>query len=340
MVANKTALTLLTVLLIAFATVGFASDQKAVTIEVNPSSAATVATTGTDSRLAQLRHTADQKALEKAYRSHKSYVASAPDPNDPTYWKRKNTTTVSPQPTTSDSAAQQTPEQIEKKRNYLQKILSAMNKNNDGATFHAVAFTSSTTRRHVQTGMQSAAIKTALALPGTLWYATMATGADSYVPGPVMATLQQGPFAGANVLGKFQVAPDGEHLILLFSQMAFQGRTYPVSAVAMDPNTRITGVTGEIDHHIWTRFILPGAATFLEKITDALTSEDQSTSISPSGIVVTRPKLTSRQLGLIGAGGATKAFAEATKPTGVLRLPEVRIAAKQGIGFLLLKPIV
>ncbi len=129
----------------------------------------------------------------------------------------------------------------------------------------------------------------------------MDSGADSYVPGPVTAELQEGPFAGGKAVGKFEVAPDGEHLILSFNTLSFHGRSFSVSAVAMDPNTKIAGVTGDIDHHIFTRFIIPGAASFLEKVTDALISQEQSIITNPSGIIVTSPKLSNTQLALIYA---------------------------------------
>ena len=140
-------------------------------------------------------------------------------------------------------------------------------------------------------------------------------------------------------LVSLKVAPDGEHLILSFNLVSLHGHSYPVSAVAMDPDTKISGVTGDIDHHIFTRFIIPGAASFLEQVTQALMSQGQSIVSNPSGVVVTTPKLSKTQLELMGASGAAKSLADATKPKGVLRFPEVKIQSGQGIGFLVLKSI-
>ncbi len=46
-----------------------------------------------------------------------------------------------------------------------------------------------------------------------------------------------------------------------------------------------------------------------------------------------------KESGIKSILGAAKSFADATKPTGVLRLPEVKIKPGQGFAFAILKPI-
>jgi hypothetical protein len=315
-------------------------NEKNVNININPDSAQMVSLHHSDARLKALRVQANQQAAKQANAQNESFISLAPDPNDPNYWKNKNSDQVQ-----SDKQVQSShnnflsEQQLQRQTTALQQILSSLKSNREkGSKFSVVAFKMLKGKAMSgKTGKGS--LKAALALPGTVWYATMDNGADSYVPGPVIAEIQEGPFSGAKTIGKFEVAPDGKHLILTFNVMSFSGRSYPISAVAMDPATKISGVTGEIDHHIFTRFIIPGAASFLEEVTQALMNQNQSIVTNPSGIVVSGPKLSSTQLALMGAGGATKSIASATRPEGVLRLPEVKVQPGQGIGFLVLKPI-
>lgn len=315
-----------------------------VNIDVNPEGAPMVSTHQRDARLNALRVQKNQQAAQQASAHNKSFVSAAPDPHDPHYWKNKN----GGQPHAQDQAGENSnnfvnAQQLQRQTSALQQMLSNLKSNRvRDNKVSVVAFTLPTERKEKNTRAKvgQGAFQSARALPGTVWYATMDSGADSYVPGPVTAEIQEGPFAGGKAVGKFQVAPDGEHLILTFNTVSCAGQSYSVSAVAMDPQTKISGVTGDIDHHIFTRFIIPGAAGFLEAVTQALMNQNQSIVTNPSGIVVTGPHLTNTQLALMGAGGATKSFASATRPEGVLRLPEVKIASGQGIGFLVLKPIV
>ena len=311
-----------------------------VNINVNPDGAQMVPMHRQNPRLNALREQANQQAATSANQHNQSYVSSAPDPNDPNYWKNKN----SDQTHNNYQASQAqnnliNEQQLQRQTTALQQMLSTLRSNQQKDNKVSVVAFKLPKAKVISGKAAQGKFKSALALPGTIWYATMDSGADSYVPGPVTAEIQEGPFAGGKAVGKFEVAPDGEHLILTFNTVSFGGASYPVSAVAMDPNTKISGVTGDIDHHIFTRFIIPGAAGFLEEVTQALMNQNQSIVSNPSGIVVSGPKLSNTQLALMGAGGAAKSFAQATRPQGVLRLPEVKIQSGQGIGFLVLKPI-
>jgi hypothetical protein len=331
-------------LALSISSVSFAGNDKnkPVNININPSVAHHVSTHGHDTRLEGLRDQAMSQAEKHAKAKDQSYVAAAPDPNNPNYWKEKNTENDA---SASVQATQRTlldEQQLQRQTVGLEKILSQLNRSGSKVKFTSIRFNTKKVKTSSDNGLgkhQGNLEKSAIALPGTLWYATLSLGADSYTPGPVTATIQEGPLAGAKALGTFQVAPDGEHIILTFHVLSFHGRTYPVSAVAVDPHTKISAITGDIDHHILARYILPGAANFLEKVSQALTSQEGSVVTNPASTVITGPSLSTAQLGLIGMGGATQSFAKATNPTGVLRLPEVKIAVGQSIGFLLTKPI-
>ncbi len=313
--------------------------QKNINIAINPDMARTITTHHRDTRLKVLREQANQQSEKGARIANKSYISMAPDPNDPNYWKGKKTDNRT-QGINSTSSTHHfvSEQQLQRQTTALQQMLTRI-KTTKETKVTVVSF-KNPVPKSVSLRSGTSHEQQAITLPGTMWYGTMSSGADSYVPGPVTATIQEGSFAGARVLGQFEVAPDGEHLILTFNNLSFQGKSFGILAVAMDPNTRISGITGDIDHHIFTRFIIPGAASFLENVTQALMSQQQSVVSNPAGIVVTSPKLSNTQLALMGAGGAAKSFARATRPTGVMRLPEVKIRSGQGIGLLIIKPIV
>lgn len=316
-----------------------APQNSGVDIDINPATATKIGSGEHNATLSELRTVANQKAAKAASHANQSYVSMAPDPNNPNYWKEKNSEFSTNTDTSANTANNLMNEQdLQRQTDALQKLLAQLNKAQSRAgKIEVVAFHAAP--HHTAHETNQKLVQPAFALPGTIWYATLLTAADSYVPGPVVARLQAGPLTGAKVLGQFKIAPDGEHLILTFHDMSYEGKSFAISAVAVDPNTKLSGVSGEINHHVLRRYIIPAAAGFLEEVTNALTNQEQSVIANASGIVVTSPKLSDTQLALMGASGATQSFAQAATPSGVMRLPEVKMHSGQGIGFLVLKPI-
>jgi intracellular multiplication protein IcmE len=125
----------------------------------------------------------------------------------------------------------------------------------------------------------------ATAVPaGEIVYAQLLTEANSDVPGPVLAEIMSGPLRGSRVLGSFQVQK--ELITLSFNRVVYNEKTYPIDAVAVDPNTTLTAMATDVDHHYFQRVILPAAAAFIEGVSSAV-AETGLTTVTIEGDTVT-----------------------------------------------------
>jgi len=319
----------------------YADDDNGSEINISANNLKVIPVNHPDARLTDLRKNIDSKRLNEAKAKDKSFIATAPDPDNPEYWKMKNIE-VSANDTKQEANSIVT-QQLESQKIALEKVLADLNNDKSTATFTSIVFKSLNETPDLQSkhpvNTQPYLHKHKSSLPGTIWYATTQIGADSYIPSPVSVQLQEGPYAGGIALGDFTPAPDGSHLVLKFSSITYKGKLIHVAAIAVDPDERIGGVHGEIDHHFMTRYILPGAANFLTKITTALMNQSQDIVATPAGIISANRQLNKTQMALTGASGAAETFAQASKPEGVLSLPEVKISAGSGIGFLILEVV-
>jgi polyhydroxyalkanoate synthesis regulator phasin len=117
---------------------------------------------------------------------------------------------------------------------------------------------------------------------GTILYAVLDTGVDSDYPDtPVMATIVQGPYKGAKLLGKMQAkqGPNQEKISLTFSTMGMD--MWPtnkgINAFAIDPDTARTVMASDVDHHYALRYGSIMATSFLTGYSSAITNEGTST---------------------------------------------------------------
>lgn len=321
-------------------------DANPITLNVNPDEAQSVSINGTNPQAMALNTEANQQNQQQALSKGKNFVTSAPDPNNNAYWAQKNAANM------QDAEAQEEAQavskmnheknepvdqaRLEKESEGLKNILTQWSAKKP--SFQSVLFDGAYNKQNISGGIGANAFHPVTALPGTLWYATMADGADSYVPGVVRIQLQEGPFAGGYALGKFQIAPDGVHLILTFNTLSYGNTSFPISAVAIDPDSQIPGVTGNIDHHFMVRYVIPGAMGFLQGAVNLLKA-NSTVVVNGTTSTVSGPELSDAQLGLLMLSSAADRLQDATTPQGVLKLPEVKIAPGAGIGFLLLKSV-
>jgi hypothetical protein len=310
-----------------------------ISINANPDAAQQVPVDGYNPQAAQLQNQENMQNQQQALSKNQTFVPNAPDAHDSTYWADKNRVDNN-----ADSGAgiNSSSEPVDQTRlnNEQQGFKSLLSQwNNQKPKFISVPFDDKSDKNGNNGGSNSGKTENpVIALAGTRWYATMAGGADSYVPGPVRVQLQEGPFAGGYALGKFQIAPDGDHLILTFTTLSYGGHSYSVSAVAVDPHSQISGVTGDIDHHFFVRYVMPGAIGFLQGAVNLLKA-NQTVVMNGTTSTVAGPQLSDMQLALLMASSAADRLQEATSPQGVLKLPEVKIAPGSGLGFLLLKSV-
>lgn len=113
---------------------------------------------------------------------------------------------------------------------------------------------------------------------GQIDYAQLLMEANSDIPGPILALLVSGKYSGSRLIGSFQ--RQEEYLVLKFSTLIDKkGRSIPIDAYAVDPDTTLTGMASDVDHRYFKRIVIPAAVSFVEGIGAAI-AENGSTTVS------------------------------------------------------------
>jgi intracellular multiplication protein IcmE len=169
---------------------------------------------------------------------------------------------------------------------------------------------------------------------GTVSYGQLLTEANSDVPGPILAQIVSGPLAGARAVGQFQVANGyADYLVLQFNVADIKGKDYPISAVALDPDTTLGGMATEVDQRYFTRVILPAAAGFLQGFGSALGSGNSSISTNGTTTIVQQSREGYRQGLYQGLGQGAQSMSQFFQNQANLTKPLVRVAAGTPIGI-------
>lgn len=186
--------------------------------------------------------------------------------------------------------------------------------------------------------MESQQVENIILPAGTIEYGQLLIEANTDAPGPVLAQIVSGPLRGARVLGSF--TSSDEYLTLNFSQLVLDGLSYPIEAVAIDPDTTLPGVITEIDRKYFKRVILPMAAEFITGLTDAI-SESGSTSvfISDSSVTQSTEDKDSKQEVSSGISEAGDKLSEILDEEADATEPMLRVAAGTPLGILFVAPV-
>lgn len=106
-----------------------------------------------------------------------------------------------------------------------------------------------------------------LFLPGDTLVAIQEVNLNSDVPSHVLARVVAGPYGengGAKLVGGVTKVDD--RLNLVFNHFSWNGRTYPISAVAVSADDDLQGVVTEVDRHIMFRAASLMGEVFLEGV--------------------------------------------------------------------------
>ncbi|MDX1922103.1 MAG: DotG/IcmE/VirB10 family protein [Alphaproteobacteria bacterium] len=170
---------------------------------------------------------------------------------------------------------------------------------------------------------------------GSIYYGELLMEANSDAPGPIVAQILSGPFAGGRAIGAFQVTR--EYLIIRFTKISYKKKDYAADILAVDPNTTLGALVTEKDNRYFTRVLLPAAAAFLEGFGQALGSPSNSIVSNNGQTVVLQQSKQGVEDGLYrglaqGAttvGGFFRDEAAATKP-----LIRVAVGTPMGLFFV------
>jgi len=172
---------------------------------------------------------------------------------------------------------------------------------------------------------------------GSIAYAQLLNELNSDIPGPVLAHVLSGPFAGGRALGGYKV--EEEYLVLEFSVVVKDGVGYSIDGIALDEKTTLAGMATDIDRHYFRRVILPAAAKFLEGYASAASKSVTSTTTTSGGGVVQQEEPLDTKKELMkgveeAAGEISGAMSEQAK-----RPITVKLARGTTFGILMLKTV-
>lgn len=176
---------------------------------------------------------------------------------------------------------------------------------------------------------------------GTILFAILETAVDSDYPDtPVMAAIvQDGPFKGAKLMGKLNLAQGKDKVSLNFTLMDMDkwDASITISAFAIDPETARTVMATEVDHHYLLRYGSIMATSFLSGYSSSITQAGTSTT-GIFGTSSTHPDLSPGNkiavaLGQIGTNLNSTVQAFVNTPT------TVKISSGVGIGILFTAPV-
>lgn len=169
---------------------------------------------------------------------------------------------------------------------------------------------------------------------GAVMFAVLDTGINSDEASPILATIVQGPLKGAKLLGQF--ARTEKKVVLSFTTMSLPQypSSFPVNAVAIDPDTARTAMASEVNSHYLLRYGSLFAASFVSGYATAVMASGSTTTINPlGGSVVTTPPLDGSQKAAIALGNVgTQYSTEMNKNFSVP--PTVIVHSGAGLGIL------
>lgn len=144
---------------------------------------------------------------------------------------------------------------------------------------------------------------------GQALFSTMDTAINSDYSGPVVATVRQGKYAGAKVIGTKALEYDG--VVLKFNVMALPngGPAIPIQAYAINlgdiSNFGTTGLQGgSTDYHAMERYVLPAIMAFGQTYGYAASMNGTSSTTTQTSTTQSTTPLSSADRTLVALGGA------------------------------------
>jgi len=157
--------------------------------------------------------------------------------------------------------------------------------------------------------------KIKLPLAGSILYATLVGRANSDAPGPVVAKILQGPYAGATLVGAFTTGRDA--LVIKFTKMSVGttpdgeeiNETINVEAVAVDTKNIGTPLATSVDRHLLEKIGIGLGASFAQGFGQAVAQKNSSSVLRSDGSYTTTTTQLSTKDQLLSAGGQSLASA-------------------------------
>jgi intracellular multiplication protein IcmE len=172
---------------------------------------------------------------------------------------------------------------------------------------------------------------------GSILFAVIQTSINSDENTPIMARIVTGDLNGSKLLGTF--SRQNKRLLITFNLLndPRYSKSIPINAVAIDPDTARTALSGQVNNHYLLRYGTLFASSFLQGISQAIMNQNvtENCLIGTFGCTVQQTPLNSRQQVLVGFGKVGEAYGQ-HMGSNFNRAPTVRVPAGTGIGVLVM----
>ncbi len=175
---------------------------------------------------------------------------------------------------------------------------------------------------------------------GSIVYAQLLLEANTDAPGPVLAQIVTGPYAGSRMLGSFKATEN--YLVLSFESIVIDGVGHDTEAIAIDPDSSLPGLATEIDRRYFKRVILPMASAFVEGLSSAIAESGQTTIVVSAAGSTTATENRDKDKDQEVASGIEEAGKKLSKildEQAANTRPMIKVAAGTPIGILFIEPV-
>lgn len=183
-------------------------------------------------------------------------------------------------------------------------------------------------------------LKPPLIKAGTILFAVLDTAVNSDYPDtPVLATVVQGEYKGAKLLGRLNLAQGQNRVSLSFNLMDRQDwlKTKSVTAFAIDPDTARTVMASNVDNHYMLRYGSLFASSFLTGYSNGVLNAGNSTT-GIFGTSTSHPQLSFGNNVAVALGQVGTAFTGAVQ--GYVNTPAtVTVNSGVGLGILFMADV-
>lgn len=174
---------------------------------------------------------------------------------------------------------------------------------------------------------------------GDIMFAVLDTAVNTDEKGtPIMARIVGGPYKGGKIIGRFTLVDKRVLLSFNLLNLPDRGKSVAINAVAIDPDTARTAMSGEVDNHYLLRYGTFFASAFLSGISNAITSSGATTQTTVTGTVTTYPQLNPTESALVGLGQVGKEYSKVLGQN-INMPPTVTIQAGTGMGLLFMNDV-
>lgn len=180
---------------------------------------------------------------------------------------------------------------------------------------------------------------------GTILFAVLDTSVNSdYPDSPVLATVVEGKFKGAKLLGRLQttkgVSGQMDRIMLTFNlvNMDEWPKSKSMTGFGIDPDTARSALATNVNYHYMQRFGALMATSFLQGYGQAAMSSGGSQVSSAFGTSSTNPQLSPSSKMAVAFGQMAQAVGDATK-NYTNRPPTVVVDSGVGLGILFMSDV-